>query len=142
MSRSTDPYAAVDSLGGGAEAISYVLDRQVSADQSMFSHVDWSAMPDKADPTFSTKTIATVFFQRSDHWLRWVESKGRTIDPSTKKKFDVERDSNNNRLYHLPDIERLAKILHANGAISYTRMMIALRLVWLIGVGYEAVSVD
>lgn len=138
MSRpSENPVSAGDDV-----AISHVLDYQIDPSKSMFERTDWSKMHEKNNPAYSTKAVATVFFQRSDHWIRWLEQNGRTFDPSTNERFDVERDSNNNRRYRLPDIERLAKLLHSNGSISFTRLMITLRIVWLVGVGYEAVSID
>ena len=119
-------------------AMNSILDRPIDPGRSMFEN----SPEDRKSPSFSTKAVATIFFQRTDHWLRWLEQNGRTIDPKTKARFDVERDANNNRRYRLADIESLVKILYANRAISYTRMMVTLRILWLVGIGYEVVSVD
>lgn len=95
-------------------------------------------------PTFSTQEVASVFFQRSAAWFRWIDRRGLLDRDSLGRTVKVMRlndPMNGMKRYTLADIEMTARILHQNGLISSSKLTIALQLVHLIAIGYGVIPV-
>ena len=96
-------------------------------------------------PEFTTQEVASIFFQRSAGWLRWIDRRGLLYKDATGRTVEVKRlgdPINGMKRYTLADIETIARILHQNDVISPSRMIIALQLVHLIALGYNAIPVE
>jgi len=95
-------------------------------------------------PTFSTQEVASVFFQRSAAWFRWIDRRGLLDRDSLGRTVKVMRlndPTNGMKRYSLADIEMTARILHQNGMISSSKLTITLQLVHLIAIGYGVIPV-
>jgi hypothetical protein len=96
-------------------------------------------------PTFSTQEVASVFFQRSAAWFRWIDRRGLLDRDALGREVKVMRlndPDNGMKRYTLADIEMTARILHQNGVISASRLTIALQIIHLIAIGYGVIPVE
>ena len=121
-------------------------------DDFIFSGADM-----EKSPIFTMHEVAHVFFQRSTQWLRWREGKkyftkdladaaGNLLPIcEPKRKVPEGRDPESfwgTRQFNLADVEILAHRLQASGAITASRMLIALNMLMLCGYGYGVLSPD
>ncbi len=96
-------------------------------------------------PTFSTQEVASVFFQRSAAWFRWIDRRGLLDRDALGREVKVMRlndPDNGMKRYTLADIEMTARILHQNGVISASSLTIALQIIHLIAIGYGVIPVE
>lgn len=95
-------------------------------------------------PTFSTQEVASMFFQRSAAWIRWIDRRGLLHRDALGREVKVMRlndPTNGMKRYTLADIEMTARILHQNGVIPATKLTIALQIIHLIAIGYGVIPV-
>ena len=67
-------------------------------------------------PTFSTQEVASVFFQRSAAWFRWIDRRGLLDRDALGREVKVMRlndPDNGMKRYTLADIEMTKKIVDA-----------------------------
>jgi hypothetical protein len=80
-------------------------------------------------PTFTVGEVAKFFFGRTSYWLRWCERKAHsTTSPAT---VADRRSDGHNRAYTLEDVEKVARMLYENRAISETKLIRVLMLIKL-----------
>jgi len=113
-------------------AATILADPHLDTEHLMLDGIDTD--PD-GDPKnrFTVSDMARTFFNRSNHWIRWIESQGQMFytDPKTRKKREVgqRRNEKQARYYTLADIEEVAHALAQNGRISGTQLRQTLTLV-------------
>lgn len=79
-------------------------------------------------PIFTVSEMAKFFFARTNHWVRWLESNGKMLDPDGDPVGNRRDAKMGNRIYTLGDIELVAHALASNGAISGAQLRHTLRL--------------
>lgn len=102
--------------------VTVLADQDVGIDEMVLEGIDTSP-----GPLFSVSEMATFFFARSPHWVRWLESEDRMV-------LDGEplvpiRTKSNARKYDLALIEKIAHALASNGTIKVPQLRQAIRLV-------------
>lgn len=126
-----------------------LTDPRIDPERLMLAEVDTLTK----GPVFTVSEMAKFFFDRSNHWIRWLESMAeREEDPETGKLVDIDgtkgvpfwftdpqtkerrkvgqrRNDKAARLYTLSDIEEVAHALAQNGHISGTQLRQTLLLV-------------
>lgn len=99
-----------------------LADLHIDTDRMMLEGLDTSE-----GPLFSVSEMATFFFARSAHWVRWLEGEGRMVLDG--KEVTAIRTKSNARKYDLTLVERIAHGLAANGTIDGQQLRYALLLV-------------
>lgn len=126
-----------------------LTDPRIDPDRLMLAEVD----TETKGPKFTVSEMAKLFFARSNHWVRWLESmpemeedpeSGKMVavpdtkgvpfwftDPKTgeRRKVGQRRNEKAARIYTLGDIEEVAHALAQNGHISGTQLRQTLLLV-------------
>lgn len=102
-----------------------VVDARVDGDAFMLADVDTS----EKGPFFTVSQVAEVFFARTSHWIRWLETKKGFLDPDTGENVATGRTEKGARVYTLTDIERMTHTLAANGRINGAQAANALLIV-------------
>lgn len=90
--------------------------------QSIFEDAD----PTIVGPTFTVTEVAKVFFNRTPHWVRWIEREGWLKTPDGESLVPREGGL---RAFTLPSIEKIAYNLADNGRIDGGQLLVALRVV-------------
>lgn len=101
--------------------ITIKTDPKIPEDRFIFEGIDVSR-----EPLFSISEVAKVFFGKSDHWVRWVESKGfLEIDGVQIEipRTDAPRKKNGtfgegSRIYSLATIELMGHALARKDRIT------------------------
>lgn len=109
-----------------------IRDQRVPHDRFILLDIDTSLSPQGEDdpkkvPLFTVGELGKVFFARSAHWVRWLETNGKLV-------FDGEpvggrRTKSGARVYTLNDIEVIAHGLKQQGVITVAQLTNALVMV-------------
>jgi hypothetical protein len=78
-------------------------------------------------PRFTISEAGKVFFNRSDHWIRWSEKEGHLKLDGVE--VGTSRTEVNARVYTLTDIEQMAHALASHHAISGAHLVNVLLVV-------------
>lgn len=97
-------------------------DFHIDTEEMMLSGVDTSS-----GPLWTVSEMASFFFARSSHWVRWLETEGRMVLDGHL--IRAIRTASNARKYDLTLIEQIAHALASNGSISGEQLRQALLLV-------------
>lgn len=129
-----------------------IADAHIDPDRLMFEGVNTDEKP-----VYTVSEMAKVFFGRTNHWIRWLESNGRMAvvkNPSkdckvcsntrvaTKGDGEISgpcpkctipvgtrrSEKMNGRIYTLGDIEEVAHALAQNQSISGTQLRLTLKM--------------
>lgn len=135
-----------------------LTDPRIDPERLMLAGVDTEVVDPKTGksrgPVFTVSEMAKFFFDRTNHWVRWLESMPETeedpkkpgkmiaipdtkgvpfwfTDPTTgeRRKVGQRRNEKAARLYTLSDVEEVAHALAQNGHISGTQLRQTLLLV-------------
>lgn len=99
-----------------------VTDARVDPDRFMLEGIDTSK-----EPLYSVGEVGKVFFNRTSHWVRWVEREGKLVLDG--KPVAQERSAAGSRKYTLWDVEQMAHALAQNEVINGAQLRLALALV-------------
>lgn len=99
-----------------------IQDAAIDPDKMMLAGVDTSKKP-----VFTISEMAKVFFARTSHWVRWLESGDKMVldgEPVGKR-----RSGHSAREYTLTDVEEIAHGLAQQGVINGTQLRQTLTMV-------------
>lgn len=102
--------------------VSVLAEMAIDTDKMMLEGIDTSKKP-----LFSVSEMASFFFARSPHWVRWLEGEDRMVLDGVP--LTSIRTRANARKYDLALIEKIAHALASNGTIDGTQLRRALLLV-------------
>lgn len=85
----------------------------------------------KGRPTFPIGVVAEVFFARSVHWARLMQTKGWMV--LDDEPLDIPKTEAGAKAFRLYDIERMAHALADNGAIDGQQLSRTVLLVKTVG---------
>lgn len=102
-----------------------VTDARLDPDKLMLDGVDTAK-----EPHFTVSEVAKVFFARTSHWIRWLESQQAFILDG--ENVAERRTDKGARVYTLADVERMTHALAVNGKINGAQAANALHIVQTI----------
>lgn len=121
---------------GTPEDLPYVLvTTGIDPDKLMLTGVH----PD-ASPVFTISEMARFFFARSNHWVRWLEQKGKMVAADAEgnpRKVGQRRTESGARVYTLGDVEEVAHALAQQRVISGLQLQHTLTIVLAQAQMYE-----
>lgn len=103
-----------------------VTDTRLDPDSFLLTGIDVSG-----GPQFTVSEVAKVFFGRSSHWVRWLETQGAfMLDGQV---VGAGRTAKGARVYSLADVEKMTHALAQQGKINGAQAANALHIVQTIG---------
>lgn len=112
-------------------AMTVLADPALDTEKFMLEGIDTAK-----EPQYSVSEMAKVFFARSSHWVRWLETDDShgTKPAGWRMMLDGERlvpirTASNARKYDLALIEKIAHALVENESITITQLRHALTIV-------------
>lgn len=109
-----------------------VVDQRLPRDHFILQGIDTAVGPQgetdpKRVPLFTVGELGKVFFARTAHWVRWLETGGKML--LDNEPIGDRRTKKGARVYTLGDVESIVHGLAQQGVISGAQMTNALIMV-------------